>query len=287
MPFASIDVGSNTIRLLIGKITGNKIIRLRNEMVITRLGAGVSETNLLRSENIEKTVSVLKQYSALISSASGGGVSHIKAVGTSALREARNSDEFIKRVLLETGIRIEIISGQREAELMAKGVLLDMPEKDSSFIIDIGGGSTEWILCEDSLPVKIGTIPVGVVKLFESYVRSDPPSDIDVILLKKEIALVLEKFKREIDHYIKSSTFFIGTAGTITTLASIDLGLEIYDHEKIHMHNITLQRLYDISKKLMGLPLNDRKKIKGLEPERAVDYTRHTLYNLYYGIVWF
>ncbi len=263
---ASIDVGSNTIRLLIGRVENKKIVRLRCEMVITRLAEGIAETELLKAENMEKSLSVLKEFSSLISTCN---VPHIKAIGTSALREAKNSEEFISRVMSGTGIKIEVISGHEEARLTAKGVLLDFPKSGSSFIVDIGGGSTEWILCENSSPAEMGTIPTGVVKLFDNHIKSDPPSKQDVTSLNNEAEDILNKLKIKIGNHLTNKTVFIGTAGTITTLASIDLGLETYDHEKIHMHIIPPQRLYAISDMLMGISLSGRKKLKGLEPERA------------------
>ncbi len=266
MLLSSIDVGSNTIRLLIGRVENRRIIRLRTGMVITRLAAGIGETGLLNPDNIEKSISVLKDFSGIIS---GYDISHIRAVGTSALREAKNSEEFIKTVFSETGIEIEVISGEKEADLTAKGVLFDLSKNSSSLIIDIGGGSTEWIFCQNSFPAAMGTIPAGVVKLFDNHIKSDPPSKDDILSLKKESDTVLSGLKTRMGHLINSRTVFIGTAGTITTLASIDIGLEVYDHEKIHRHNISLEKLYDISGRLISIPLSERKKMIGLEPERA------------------
>ncbi len=266
MLLSSIDVGSNTIRLLIGRVENRRITRLRTGMVITRLAAGIGKTGLLSADNMEKSLSVLKDFSDIISAY---GISHIKAVGTSALREAKNSEEFMRRVLSETGINIEVISGEEEAELTVKGVLSDLPKTDLSLIIDIGGGSAEWIFCRNSLPDAMGTISTGVVKLFDNHMKSDPPSKADILSLKKELDTVLSGLKTNIGHLINRSTVFIGTAGTVTTLAAIDIGLETYDHEKIHKHNLTLQRLHEMSERLLELPLSERKKIIGLEPERA------------------
>ena len=266
MLLSSIDVGSNTIRLLIGRVEGGKIIRLRTGMVITRLAVGIGETGLLNPDNMEKSISVLKVFSDIISAYD---ISHIKAVGTSALREAKNAEEFRQRVLSETEINIEVISGEEEAELTARGVLFNLQETDSFLIVDIGGGSTEWIFFRNSFPVEIGTIPTGVVKLFDNHIKSDPPSKGDVLSLKKESDTVLSRVKTQMGHLINSRTVFIGTGGTITTLASIDIGLESYDHEKIHSHNISLEKLNDISGRLISIPLNERKKMIGLEPERS------------------
>ncbi|MCE5194572.1 MAG: Ppx/GppA family phosphatase [Nitrospiraceae bacterium] len=263
---ASIDIGSNTLRLLIGRIKDNTIIRERCEMKITRLASNISSTGILQDENIEKSLSVLKAFSLLISSYN---VPHVKAVGTSALREAENSDEFRKRALSETGIQIEIVSGKEEAELTAKGVLFDIHENISSFILDIGGGSTEWILCKGNSAIKTGTVSIGVVKLLEKHLRSDPPSINNINLLKKELNDIAESIHSEIKNDIDDKTVFIGTAGTITTLAAIDLGLKKYDREKVHMHRISLRRMNEISDHLLSIPLSRRKKITGLEPERA------------------
>ncbi|MDP2280000.1 MAG: exopolyphosphatase, partial [Nitrospirota bacterium] len=245
---------------------GGKVIRRKTEMVITRLAAGIGDTGLLNPDNMEKSISVLKAFSDIISVY---GISHIRAVGTSALREAKNSEEFMQRVLSETGINIEVISGEEEAEITARGVMFDMPETDSSFIVDIGGGSAEWIFCRNSSPTELGTIPTGVVRLSDNHIKSDPPSKDDILSLKKELDSVLSGLKTKIGHLINSSTVFIGTAGTITTLASIDMGFESYGHEKIHRHNISLKKIYDISGRLISIPLSERKKMIGLEPERA------------------
>ncbi len=263
---ASIDVGSNTIRLLIGNITNQKIIRLKNELAITRLAENISETEMLKKERMLKSLSALKRFSHLISDF---GVDSVKAVGTSALREAKNSDEFIDMVLSETGIKIKIVSGLEEAQLTAKGVLHDMLKSNSSLIMDIGGGSTEWILCKDSTTVMAKTTPIGVVKLFEKHIKSDPPSNKDIAELEKALEKAVLPIKAETEKFINKKTSFIGTAGTITTFASIDLELSEYDHEKVQNHIISIQRLTDMSKKLISLPLSKRKTIKGLEPERA------------------
>lgn len=266
MLLASIDVGSNTLRLLVGSIDGSRIIRQRAEMVITRLANRINKTSMLDQENIDKSVSVLKGFSRIISEYD---VKYVKAVGTSALREAKNSREFINRVLSETGINIEIVSGIKEAELTAKGVLFGMARNDSSFIVDIGGGSTEWILCKNSFVLETGTIPKGVVKLMEGHIKSDPPSEKDLFSLNSEIDQLLNQLKAKTGDRIKSGTELIGTAGTITTLASIDLGLQEYDHNRIHMHHMSIQRLYDIYKRLIGIPVSERMRTNGLEPERA------------------
>lgn len=271
--FAAIDVGSNTIRLLIGKIEDNRIIDVYSDRKITRLGNNVEQTGILQDENIEASIKVLEEFSYLIAKY---GVKYVKAVATSALREASNSDFFIRRVFDDTGILIEVISGEKEADLTLKGILSSFPAVEcrtlfshSAFIVDIGGGSTEWILYRDTYHVDKGSIPVGVIKLTQRFIKTDPISEPDINELSAEIISILKNLKTRIENYISRQTRLIGTAGTFTTIASIDLELDEYSRERIHLHTLPLTRLHEMSKKLLPLSLEERKKVRGLEPERA------------------
>jgi exopolyphosphatase/guanosine-5'-triphosphate,3'-diphosphate pyrophosphatase len=266
-PLGAIDVGSNTIRLLIGEIEGRRLRHIHSERRITRLGNRADRTGRLRDENMRSSLSVLLEFSSLLAEY---GVEHKRAVATSALREAPNSDSFIKEILDRTGIVIEVISGEKEAELTLKGVLLSMPDpgRNAAFIMDIGGGSTEWIV-KGSDFLDMGSIPVGVIKLTRKFLRTDPVSDADIADLDREITLLLEGLKPRMGHRIDRHTRFMGTAGTFATIASVDLGLESYSGEKIHLHRISLQKLRAMSEHLLSLPLEERKKVRGLEPGRA------------------
>jgi len=280
---ASIDVGSNTLRLLIAEVEDNKLINVFSDRKITRLGNGVAQTGRLHDENIEATISVLGEFSSVISQY---GVRHVKAVATSALREASNSDFFVKRVLDATGISIEVIPGKKEAELTLRGVLYSFPGYECGtsaplfpplslggpgrlFIIDIGGGSTEWILCRGKQDIAMGSIPIGVIKLTENFLKTDPITGTDLNALNDEIVQLIEELEKRVGRLINGHTRFVGTAGTFTTIAAIDLGLEEYSREKIHLHAVSLSKLKAIGRMLASLPLEERRKTKGLEPERA------------------
>ncbi|MEW6416584.1 MAG: Ppx/GppA phosphatase family protein [Nitrospirota bacterium] len=271
--YASIDVGSNTLRLLIGNVKDSRIDDILYERRITRLGEGVDQTGRLQEQNIEASLSALREFSSLISK---HGVKDVRAVATSALREGSNSHIFVEKVFTDTGISIEVISGEKEAELTLKGVLSSLPDplfriQHSAFIVDIGGGSTEWIFYKDKNFVDKGSIPVGVVKLAGSFIKTDPVSDADIKRLNNEIVSFLNDLKIRIGQYIdiEKDIKFIGTAGTFSTIASIDIGLNTYSREKIHLHRLPLNRLQDMNKKLLALPLKERKNIIGLEPGRA------------------
>lgn len=268
---AAVDAGSNTIRLIIGSIKDNKLSRIYADRAITRLAQDLRETGKLGEENITKSISALKKFSQLISRY---GATHIRAVGTSAIREAENSKEFMDRAFKEAGILIETISGLREAELTLKGVLLGFKGINRpTLIIDIGGGSTEWVAHgSKSADERLlsGTIPIGAVKLHDRFIKTDPPSQSDISAMNSEIEAMLEQgiLKR-----VRNDSFrirhIIGTGGTITTLASLDLKLAEYDPERVHMHRLPIGKLYRIKNVLVSLPLRERANITGLEPCRA------------------
>jgi exopolyphosphatase/guanosine-5'-triphosphate,3'-diphosphate pyrophosphatase len=285
---SSIDVGSNTLRLLIAKFVGNRIIDVYSDRKITRLGSMIDRTRILRPENIALSLQALREFSSVINR---HGVRHVKTVATSALREAVNADTFIKRVWEETDIRIEVISGEKEAQLILKGILHafspagvravhpllpTLPREGAKeapphtlFIMDIGGGSTEWIAYQGEDRYVMGSLPAGVIKLARECIRTDPLSETDIKQLTHEIHRILEPLETELRHLITRSTLFIGTAGTFTTIASVDLGLASYSREKIHLHRIPFPRLMKMQKEFLRLSLEERRKIQGLEPERA------------------
>ncbi|MEW6571283.1 MAG: Ppx/GppA phosphatase family protein [Nitrospirota bacterium] len=268
--FASIDLGSNTIRLLIGKIDNHGLTDIYYGRQITRLGSGLHETGRLRPENMEASLTALREFSSLIDRY---GVLRVRTVATSALREASNSAEFLQKVASEIGLEVEVISGEREADLTLKGILFSFVDtsymKNPLFIVDIGGGSTEWILYKHPSAVDMGSIPLGVIKLAETAIRTDPVSKHDIREFKEKTIPFMHSINDKIGHHLKQNTSFVGTGGTFTTIASVDLELEMYSREKVHLHRIALERLLRMSAGLSSLSLQERRKIRGLEPERA------------------
>jgi exopolyphosphatase/guanosine-5'-triphosphate,3'-diphosphate pyrophosphatase len=228
----------------------------------------MATSGMLGETNMKESLLVLKGFSQ---SLAHYGMTCVRAVGTSALREARSGQGFIDAVFRETGIRIEIISGIREAELTLGGAMLGMEAEGGSLIIDIGGGSTEWIISQSGSPQSslYGSMPLGVVTLCERFVSGDPPSHKEVSALSAEINAHLHSLRQKLPGRALPITRLVGTGGSITTLASIDLGLETYNHEKIHKHLISLDRLYALRERLLSLPSSARQAITGLEPERA------------------
>ncbi|MDI6800857.1 MAG: hypothetical protein QMD01_02205 [Thermodesulfovibrionales bacterium] len=263
-----IDIGSNTIRVLIGYIKDGKLTRIAADRYVTRLGRNMLKNGLLDEDGIEESILSLIKIKALCESF---GAKKIVAVGTSALREARNNNEFLERVKKETGIRIEIISGEKEAELTLKGILTSGLSYQTCFIVDVGGGSTEWIYYtkDGGQSLNMGSVPIGAVKLSESFIRHDPPTPEELTHIKNFIS---QQLFMALDLSLITNhqpLTFIATGGTATTIAAIDKKLCKYEGEKVHEHRISHYDMKAIYEKLTTLSFDDRAKLKGLEPDRA------------------
>ena len=164
---AAIDVGTNTVRLLLGRVENGRVVPHLYHRVITRLGGGATLEKGLAPEAMERTLSALKEIAGIMSAS---GVSHCRGVGTEALRKAVNGKIFVERIRSRTGLSLEIIDGEEEARLSALGVLSELdPRPESCLIFDIGGGSTEFILWQRGDILFQKSYPLGVVSLCENY----------------------------------------------------------------------------------------------------------------------
>jgi exopolyphosphatase/guanosine-5'-triphosphate,3'-diphosphate pyrophosphatase len=266
MVFAAVDVGSNTLRLLVAEVRDGNLKPLRYERVITRLARGMNDTGLLEDAAAKRSIEVLKEFAEIIQVS---GASRARCVGTSALREARNSAIFLSMAREASGMEIDLVSGEEEAALMARGVLSSIRKPDSYVIVDIGGGSTELIYSAGQNTVGYITEPVGVVKMAEAHMHSDPPSEEELAAIRAEADLLSRKVLEKVSMHMGETGDLIGTAGTASTLAAIDLGLERFDHRKVHNHKIGIEKLNRMFAMLKSLPLAERAGIKGLEPQRA------------------
>lgn len=266
MAFAAIDIGSNSIRLLIGEVSGGSVVPLAYAREATRLAGGISETGRLAEGAMESTIKALKQFQDSIDR---HDVTDVRAVGTSALREAGNADEFLNSIMDETGIDVEVITGLDEAALTAKGVASVVKDCPSALVMDIGGGSTEMVFISDGKVLDKKTVPSGVVKLYEEHVRSDPPSDDDLRPLNAALDDISNKVWYWFERRRKPGVVLVGTAGTATTLACMDMGIDIRDWQQAHMHKLYLKMLRRMSVSLLSIPLSERSLTKGLEPARA------------------
>lgn len=261
MKYASIDIGTNTVLMLIATLDhGDTVDEIMDISTITRLGEGLKETGVLNKQAMERTFSALSQY---IDIAKKHGVDEILCVGTSALREAKNSDFFLKKAEKGLGLKIRIISEKEEAYYTYLSILYDKKINfDHCIIIDIGGGSTEIIKASKIEFIDFVSVPIGSVKLTEMFIKHDPPLYSEINDMKKYI-------KKQIKlPFNCNNCTFIGTGGTITNLASMKTGMTEYKKEKIHGLKISGKEIDSTVEHLMPLPVAERKKIAGLEANR-------------------
>ncbi len=259
MKYASIDIGTNTILLLIAHI-GDTVEDVIDVSSITRLGEGLKKNGYLLNTAMNRSLEVLKNYCNI---AKAHDVDGIFCVGTSALREAGNSSQFLEAVKRACGISVEIISGEREAYYTYLSVKTDgLVREDNLFIIDIGGGSTEIIAGNRKRLLDYASLPIGTVKLSEMFIENDPLLEDEIESMKSHIRTFFGKPMKE------EGQVLVGTGGTITNLGAIMLGLERFDKEKIHGYSLSLQSVKDIVRKLKAVDSFERAKIKGVEKGR-------------------
>jgi len=277
MRVAAIDVGTNTVRLLVGEPDGAGGYRaMAAAQEITRLGQGLWPDRLLQPGPIQRTLAVLERFRRL---ADSHGATRTAVIGTSALREARNRQEFLRRARMETGLDVRVISGEEEARLTLRGVRATLPAAGSRpggrlLLIDIGGGSTEFLLADGDEIVAAVSTGLGAVKLTEAHVRHDPPLPAELKAIHDVVAARLSRLRFQELPDVRGTApgpglTVVGTAGTVTSLAAIDLSLTAYDPGRVNGHRLTRDRVEALLRELAGLPLVRRRRVPGLEPARA------------------
>ena len=275
-PLAAIDIGTNTFRLLIAKVLRDahkknnyNINEICSERIITRLGEGIHESGLIKKEALTKGITALKKFSDTISR---HNVYKTSVIATSALREAKNRDEFLKKAKEATGLDIEIISGEEEARKTSLGMLLGITIPKTALMADIGGGSTELIFIRQRKPELVHSLNLGVVYLADKYMKNDPPLKKDLGHMDRhismEIGTIVRPFSELITHNSKLKTVFVGTAGTVTTLSAISQHLTKFEHNKIHNSKLTIEEIRNIFSKISTITAKERVKYHPFEPER-------------------
>jgi exopolyphosphatase/guanosine-5'-triphosphate,3'-diphosphate pyrophosphatase len=261
---AAIDCGTNSTRLLVADDTGRELVRL---MRITRLGQGVDRTNLLAPEAIARTVGVLGEYR---SSIDAFGVSRIRMVATSAVRDAENGAAFTDAARAAVGVDPEILSGTEEGALAYRGASADLdPFAGDTLVVDIGGGSTEITLGRAG-SVSSVSLQLGCVRLTERFLKGDPPTAAEVSATRTAISEALaagEATLHALGH-LDPARRLIGLAGTVSTLASLKLGLAAYDPRKLHHATIALEEVSGMCDLLASLSYRERSALVGMVPGR-------------------
>jgi exopolyphosphatase/guanosine-5'-triphosphate,3'-diphosphate pyrophosphatase len=269
---AAVDIGTNTFRILIGELQekGEEIapciIEHYSGRAVVRLGEGVAESNMLHPDAISRGLTTLKKFRE---TAEKHGVSGISAVATSVLREAENGREFMETVRRETGIVIRTVTGGEEAALTARGILFDIDIPSTALLADIGGGSTELVFMRNGIPEKFESRKIGVVYLADKYMKADPPDDKDIAAMEDEISYSVKQYMQEFRNLLDESTMMIGTAGTITAISAMNLGLQHYDRKQTHHSRLTRAQASDIYDRIVKLTSAERQKMIPFEPQRT------------------
>ena len=259
---ASIDIGTNTILLLIAEVEGEKIKPLFEMETVARLGEGVHESGTLTKEAMNRGVETLSQY---LRQCQAMKVQKIFAAGTSALREAKNSAEFLGWVRRKLNLSVEVISGEEEARLSFLAVAKDLGEGDEPiFVVDVGGGSTEFILGSGNQISQWTSLPLGSVRFTEQFLHSDPLREEEWNTMEKRIRELLVNIPRP-----RELSSMVAVGGTATTLASVEQGLEEFIPEKIHHFVLKKEALRNQLLLYRSKTVEKRKKIPGLPPARA------------------
>jgi exopolyphosphatase/guanosine-5'-triphosphate,3'-diphosphate pyrophosphatase len=262
---AGVDIGTLTCRLLIAELSSSGHPReLRSDRRILRLGEGVDHDRVLRADAMERVIAVLKEWRLVIEALE---VEAITAVATSAVRDARNRDEFLDRIKREAGFQVEVISGEEEARRTMLGIRSGLPSDVTDMLaLDIGGGSTELILDRLGRPPTIRSMDVGVVRLSERILRHDPPTLDEVSeargWVRKETAGALWEM------LYHAEIALVGTAGTITSLAAMAQHLATYERARIHNYTLTLETVRSLEQQLLTREMDQRRGMPGLEPGR-------------------
>jgi len=263
----AIDIGTNSVRLLLAEVDGTgrdaKLATLDRRMNITRLGQGVDATGALAPDAIARTIAVLREYRAALDEY---GVKTVRATATSAAHDASNRDEFFDAAR-EEGIEPELLSGEEEAALSFLGATADLDAPAPYLVVDIGGGSTEFVL-GTSGPEGLISVDIGCVRITEQFLHSDPPAPEE---LSNAVAVVRDRIadvERAIPRVADAATL-VGLAGTVTSVAAIELGLPEYDRDKIHHFRLTKAAAEDVFRTLATESAAARAHNPGLEPGRV------------------
>ncbi len=271
MILGGIDIGTNTLRLLIAEPGPGSYREIYSDRRITRLGQDLDRMGALSRDAIERSIKALSDFRAGIDR---HDVRHVAAVGTSALRNASNSLEFIQETKKRTGLDIRVIQGNEEARLTLLGVSRALRDErtgegilsSSALVIDIGGGSTEIIVTRPGgEPVEM-SLPLGAVYLTERFIRHDPPSGDELILLRRAIRAELEKAGSVLR--VGPTGMLAGTAGTITTLAAMDQKMTVYDPARINRSILSRSAVDGLVSTLGNSTIRQRRTIPGLEHGR-------------------
>lgn len=254
---AAVDLGTNSTRLLVADVEDGRLSEVVRRLTITKLGEGVDERRRLLPVPIARVRNCLVDYRRELESL---GATQTLAIATSAVRDAENGEAFLGEIEWSYGFTTRLLNGDEEAALMARGVLAGRAAPDDTLLIDIGGGSTEIARCARGEVTFAASLDVGCVRLTERFLISDPPAPRELLAAALEVRELLPQLE---------PLSAIGVAGTVTTLAALDLGLTVYDPGQTHGHVISREAVEDWLARLARMTVGERLDLPSMEPGRA------------------
>ena len=255
---AAIDLGTNSTRLLVADADDGRLKEVERLLAITRLGEGVDTSRGLAEPAVARVDAQVGRY---IDRARELGAETVLAIATSAVRDAANGGEFLAGLERRHGIRTMLLAGEDEARMTFRGVTSARPLSGEAVICDIGGGSTELIAGDPQGVAYAVSLDMGCVRMSERFLRADPPTGEEIAALRRQVA---EMLPTDVP-----AGELIGVAGTVTTLATIDLGLDEEIPERVDGHRLGRARVSAELERLAAIPLAERRRVRGLMPERA------------------
>ncbi|MDQ4503641.1 Ppx/GppA phosphatase family protein [Sinomonas sp. ASV322] len=274
MRVAGIDCGTNSIRLLVADAAGvdeagaghARLTDVHREMRIVRLGQGVDATGMLAPEALERTFAAVEDYAAIIREL---GAERVRFVATSATRDAKNRSEFVDGIRARLGVEPEVVAGVEEAALSFAGAASVLPLEAGRpvVVVDLGGGSTEFVLGDADGVIAARSIDMGAVRLTERHLLSDPPTAAEIAEAQDDVDRGFEEALAEVP--LDQATAVIGVAGSITTITAHALALPAYEPDRIHGAELSLAKIEAACWSLIGLSRSERAALPYMHPGRA------------------
>ncbi len=262
---AVIDIGTNSARLLIADVAGDRVTEVERRGKVTRLGRGVDLTGQLSAEGIEAACEAIAHYVAIYREV---GIDSVAAIATSAVRDATNGGAFVAELRERFALSARVLDGEEEARLTYLGATSESPPAEPTLVVDIGGGSTELIVGAEAEISFHASLQAGVVRHTERHLSSDPPIAAELEALATDVRGLIETAVSGREGKLEAGAG-IAVAGTPTSLAAIEMKLNPYDPERVHGHQLSLPSIQRMLSRLASASLTERVEIAGLHPDRA------------------
>jgi exopolyphosphatase / guanosine-5'-triphosphate,3'-diphosphate pyrophosphatase len=264
MRVAVVDIGTNSTRLLIADVEGRSVYEVERRTMVTNMGRGVDHTSTICSDAVEDVCGVIADYKSRYEEM---GAERVMAIATSAVRDAVNGEAFVAELRERFELDAGMLTGEEEARLTYLGATAHRPTADPTLVFDIGGGSTELIVGTGREVGFHTSLQAGTIRQSERHLTSDPPHPHELEDLAADIRNLIDRAIAAQPE--NAPTRAIAVAGTPTSLAAIDQGLEPYDSDRVHGYHLGLQRIQRMLSRLSSLPLAERLRVPGLHPGRA------------------